>query len=223
MKGFVIGGAAVFAVLLLLFLAAETWSVPLLRDPAAWLEQASPLTALLGVGMLVADAALPIPASLVMIALGAVFGPVLGTLLAACGTMGATLFGFALGRRGGAVLDRHVSAQERERANRLLERWGALAIVVTRPVPLLAETTAIVAGASSLGWQRATLAAFAGAVPTALIYALTGALAVGLDNNALIFAVVLVMLGGAWLADRHLARHLARNRAGKAMAAGSGS
>jgi membrane protein DedA with SNARE-associated domain len=136
--------------------------------------------------------------------------------------MGATLVGFGLGRRGGALLDRRVSERERERANRLLERWGVIAIVVTRPVPLLAETTAVLAGASSLGWQRATLAALAGAVPTAVIYALSGSLVVAHDNGALVFIATLTIVAGAWLGDRYLARRVAWNR-GKSAAAGSSS
>jgi hypothetical protein len=54
-------------------------------------------------------------------------------------------------------LERLVTAEERARANRLLERWGTLAIVVTRPIPLLAETVAIMAGASPLGWGRTNI------------------------------------------------------------------
>ncbi|MCD6029608.1 MAG: hypothetical protein K0S78_1782 [Thermomicrobiales bacterium] len=221
MRWCAVAGGTVFAAFLILFLIGEAWQAPLLTDPAAQLQQADLLTALLGVGLLVVDAVLPVPASLVMIAHGALFGVVLGTLLSLLGSLGAMLVGFALGRRGGALLTRFVSPRERATADRLLERWGALAIVVTRPVPLLAETTAVLAGASSLGWQRATLAAFAGAVPTAVIYALAGALAVGLDSGALVFAATLVALGGVWLADRHLARRRARDREGTAVTAGS--
>jgi uncharacterized membrane protein YdjX (TVP38/TMEM64 family) len=221
MKSYAVGAGAVFAAYLLLFLLVEVAGVPLLADPSPWLREADVPAALVGVSLLVADAVLPVPASLVMIAHGALFGVALGTLLSLLGSLGAMLVGFALGRRGGALLTRFVSPQERATADRLLARWGALAIVVTRPVPLLAETTAVVAGASSLGWQRATLAAFAGAVPTAVIYALAGALAVGLGSGALVFAATLAALGGVWLADRHLARRLACDREGTEITAGS--
>ena len=211
MKWCVFAGVTVFAVFLILFLIGEAWQA-LLADPAAQLRQANPLTALVGVGLLVADAALPVPASMVMIALGAVFGAVLGTLLAAIGTIGATLVGFELGRRGGALLDRHASLRGWERADRLLKRWGVLAIVLTRPVPLLAETTAVLAGASSLGWERATIAAIAGAIPTAGIYALTGAAVTEHESTALLIGATVAIVGCTWLVDRHLARRLARSR-----------
>ena len=87
--------------------------------------------------------ALPVPFSLVMVAHGALFGVAVGTtLLSVVGSTVAALVGFALGRRGGPLLTRLVPPEERVRADRLLTRWGTLAIIVTRPVPLLAETTA---------------------------------------------------------------------------------
>jgi len=55
----------------------------------------------------------------------------------------------------------------------LLARRGTLAIIVTRPVLLLSETTALMAGASPLGWRRVALAALAGSLPGALRPVLT--------------------------------------------------
>jgi uncharacterized membrane protein YdjX (TVP38/TMEM64 family) len=153
-----------------------------------------------------------VPSSTLMIAHGALFGVVGGTLLSLAGSMGAAVVGFALGRRGGALLARFVPYEERARADRMLARWGALAIVITRPVPLLAETVTIMAGASPLGWGWATLAALVGSLPPALLYALTGAAATGIANGALMFGLVLVVAGVFWLVG-HLARtHFVRKQ-----------
>ncbi len=103
-----------------------------------------------------------------MIAHGALFGVTLGTLLSLVGTLGAGLFGFGLGRRGGPLPNRLVPAGERARANDLLERWGELAVIATRPVPILAETVAILAGASPMTGGRMTLATAVGALPGVL-------------------------------------------------------
>src|SRR5690606_28842158 len=135
-----------------------------------------------GVGLLIADVFLPVPSSLVMIAHGALFGVVLGTGLSLLGSLGATLFGFAVGPRGGGLLARLVTPKEKKKADALLARWGALAILITRPIPLLAETVSILAGASPMGWGRMTAAALAGSAPAALLYALTGATARSLAN-----------------------------------------
>jgi uncharacterized membrane protein YdjX (TVP38/TMEM64 family) len=212
MKSYAAVAGLVFAAFFVLFLLGEVASVPPLTDPSPWLHGAGVPPALLGVGVLMADAVLPVPSSLVMIVHGTVFGVGLGTLLSVVGGTGATAIGFALGRRGGPLLARFVSPQERATADRLLERWGAMAIVVTRPVPLLAETVAVLAGASPLGWKRATLAALIGTFPAALIYALTGAAVVRLGSGALLIGATVAIVGCTWLVVRHLARRLAQGR-----------
>jgi membrane protein DedA with SNARE-associated domain len=92
-----------------------------------------------------------------------------------------------------------VPPEERARADHILRRWGGLAIVVTRPVPLLAETVAIMAGTSPLGWRRAALAALLGSLPPALLYALSGATAAALTSGILVLGLVLLVAGIFWL------------------------
>lgn len=199
---------ALLVVFLVLFAGAEAAGVPLLTDPSAQLTGAGPVAAAaLGVGLLVADVVLPVPSSVVMVAHGAVFGAVVGTLLSLVGSVGAALVGFAVGRRGGPVLDRLVPESERQRADALLGRWGALAVVVTRPVPMLAETIAILAGATpALSSGRVAIAAMVGSVPAAALYAVAGAAAAGIASVSLIFALVLALATVTWLVERTRAR-----------------
>jgi uncharacterized membrane protein YdjX (TVP38/TMEM64 family) len=212
MKSYALVSGVVFAVFFVLFLLAEVAGVPLLTDPSPWLRGADGPAALFGFGLLVADAMLPVPSSLVMITHGAVFGVVVGTLLSLLGSLGAMLVGFAMGRRGGPLLIRLVSPQERATADCLLERWGVLAIVITRPMPLLAETVAVLAGASPLGWGRATLAALIGTFPAALVYALTGAAVAGFGSGALVFLAVVAVAGCAWFVGQSIERRVVRDR-----------
>jgi uncharacterized membrane protein YdjX (TVP38/TMEM64 family) len=197
---------------LALFFIVEALGVPLLTDPSPWMNHGGVLAATIGVGLLIADVLLPVPSSLVMVAHGALFGVALGTVLSLLGSVGAALFGFAIGRRGGKLLERMVTREERTRADQLLNRWGALAIIVTRPIPLLAETVAIMAGASSLGWGRVTLAALAGSLPPALLYALTGAAVANFQNTALMFGVVLLIAGFFWFIANWAAPLLNKDR-----------
>ncbi len=192
----------VLALLLGLFAVVEALHVPLLTDPSPWLERGGPVAAALGVGLLVGDVVLPVPSSLVMVANGAVFGFALGAALSLAGSVGGTLLGFAIGRRGGPWAARLVPDEQRERAGRLLERWGALAIVVTRPLPLLADTAAVLAGASPLGWGRATVGALLGSLPGALLYALAGATAASTGSLLLAFGLAILFAGLLWLLGR---------------------
>jgi uncharacterized membrane protein YdjX (TVP38/TMEM64 family) len=199
MKRYSVMISAIFGFLLIFFLLVEVTGVRLLKDPSPWLSSPSTSTALLGSGLLVADVVLPVPSSVVMVAHGALFGVVGGTLLSVGGSTGAALVGFSLGRRGGPLLVRLVPPEERAKADHILSCWGTLAIVVTRPVPLLAETVAIMAGASPLGWRQIVLASFVGSLPPALLYALTGATAAGLRSGVLVFGLVVLVAGIFWL------------------------
>jgi uncharacterized membrane protein YdjX (TVP38/TMEM64 family) len=195
---------ALLGLLLAAFLFVEALEIPLLADPRPWLDERNALVALLGINLLVVDVLLPVPSSIVMVANGAVFGVVLGALLSLLGSAGAALFGFALGRRGGPLLDRLVPASERAPADRFLSRWGPLAIVVSRPVPIAAETIALMAGASTLSWRRAALAAVIGSLPGAVLYAVVGAAAAGVDTGALVFGAVVLLAAFTWLVARRL-------------------
>ncbi len=183
---------------LVLFLLVETARVPLLTDPASWLQRPGPLAAILSVGFLVVDVVLPMPSSLIMIANGALFGVVGGTLLSVIGTMGAAIVGFVLGRRSEALLARFVSPAEQAQGDKLLHQWGTLAILVTRPVPLLGETVMIMAGASTLRWKPVMLAALAGSLPRALLYALAGTVSTSFQHSSLVFGSMLLLAGVFW-------------------------
>jgi uncharacterized membrane protein YdjX (TVP38/TMEM64 family) len=192
---------------LALFGLVEALHVPLLTNPQPFLDRAGLWgAAAAGAGLLIADVFLPVPASLLMVAHGAFFGIVGGTLVSLAGAMGGAALGFALGRWGSASLHRWVPADERRRADELLRRWGDLAVLVTRPVPILAESVSILAGTSSLGWGRFLGASFLGNLPACVLYAATGATAARLDNAFLMFGLVLAVAALVWFAGRRLRR-----------------
>jgi uncharacterized membrane protein YdjX (TVP38/TMEM64 family) len=198
----------VLFILLASFIGVEAFDVPLLRNPTPQLVHAGSLAGLLAVALLAADALLPVPASLVMVALGALFGPVIGTFLALSGRLAMALVGYGIGLRGGPLLSKVVLPDGRERADRLLRRWGAVAVVFTRPIPLVAETVVILAGASSIGWARVGLAALVGSVPEAVLYTLSGAFARGFEEAALVWTSLLILACGFWRATRWAERRL---------------
>lgn len=213
MKRYLLIMCGLCAFFLSLLFLVEALGVPLLVDPTPALNQGGLWAAMLGVGLLIADVVLPVPSSLVMVSHGALFGVMGGTLLSLIGSTGAAMLGFWLGRRGGGLLERLVTPEERERAGYLLKRWGTLAIIVTRPVPLLAETVAIMAGASGMSRGRVALAAAIGSLPPALLYALTGATVAQFENAALVFGLVLLVAGCCWLIGRRVEPYLAGRRA----------
>jgi uncharacterized membrane protein YdjX (TVP38/TMEM64 family) len=127
---------------------------------------------------------------------------VVGASLSLVGTAAAALAGFVVGRRGGRFLDRVVPRDELDRAERLLDRWGLLAIVATRPVPIVAESVAVMAGASRVPVSTVLAGAVVGALPAAVLYAVAGALAASFVDGALVFVAIVAVAAVTWAVGR---------------------
>lgn len=198
--------AALVVGLLTAFAVATALQVPLLTDPVPVLRAAGPLAGVLGVGLLLADVLVPVPSSLVMTAHGALFGPVLGACLSLVGGAGATVIAVWAGGRGRPAVRRLAADDHRERAERLVGRYGLLAVIATRPVPVLAETVAVVSGAAGLSLRAAALAGAVGNAVPAVLYALAGTAAVGTVGGTAVFAGVLALAAVLWAVPTLLAR-----------------
>jgi uncharacterized membrane protein YdjX (TVP38/TMEM64 family) len=193
MRRFVIATLVMAAVMLALFGLAEALGIDLLVSPERYL--AGPAGTALAVGLLIADIVLPVPSSLVMAWLGATHG------------LGAAISGYALGRLGKRAADRALGDASMAYARRWLDAWGMVAVAASRPMPIAAETIAIMAGATArMGVARFVIAAVLGIAPIAILYAAAGASAVGLGGGAAVFGVAMAMGGGAWLIGRSLGR-----------------
>jgi len=214
MRPYVLAALAICALLLALFGLAQLLAIPLLSDESPDLGRAGIGAGAASFALLAGDVLLPVPSAALMLLNGSLFGPFGGALLSFAGSETAALLGFALGRRSGPALERVTTAAARERAADLLARRGALAIVVTRPVPVLAETAAIVAGAAGMPLRTLAAAAAIGSLPPAVAYALAGAYAEGLDAGLYAFAGVLALAVGLWAVER-LRRTPAAARAAK--------
>jgi autotransporter-associated beta strand protein len=104
----------------------------------------------------------------------------------ACGWIGLTLgslagwwLGRTAGRRSIAALDDEARAALEARRRRL----GPLVVVLTRPLPILAEAAALMAGATGMTWQAFLAAAAPANLAIAFAWSLAGAL--GRDADSL--------------------------------------
>ncbi len=211
-------GLTVAVLAILGFALAEAFHVKLFVDPGSQMPGRG-LTAGLGVGLLVADIVLPVPSSIVMVAHGALFGVVPGAALSLLGRTGNAVAGVALGRGAGRLVGpRSTTGQGRGAA--LVDRWGLAAVVLTRPVPVLAESTVVAAGAMGLSAPAVVAAATVGAVPEAVIYAVAGDRAASSSGAAVVFVAVLALAAGIAAAGARLdARR--RQAAGDGLAGGA--
>lgn len=193
--------ATLLAVFLVTWVLAEALRLPLLTDVRPDVQDGSVSTAILGVGLLVSDVALPVPSSAVMVAQGAAFGMVAGSALSWFGGTAATAAGYLLGRRSRDWVHRLVSPAEQQRGAALMTRHGIWSVIMTRPVPMLAETVAILAGVERLPWWHVVLAGAAGNLVPAVAYAAVGALAASFVSGALVFGAVCLLAALVGLAQ----------------------
>lgn len=197
---------AVMVVLLSLFGLMRLAGVSVLVDAEACrqflLGRGRWVAGLVGVGLLVVDVFLPVVSSAVMVALGRLFGVAGGGTLAVAGSLGAAWLGYAVGRAGGSRVERWVSATERERVSGWLRRWGWLLVLVSRPLPVLAETVVILAGLMRMDWARLSVAALIGNLPAGFLYAWAGAQAADGLTGVWVFVGVVGVAGLGWWAGR---------------------
>lgn len=176
----------------------------------AWLrgsDLALAITGLAFVGLLVADVFAPVPSSLVGVALGGMFGAAGGVLLCWLGLMGGALLGYGAGRWLGPPLVRAaVGPADLRVLERLVARHGLWALVILRAVPVLAEASALIAGAARFRMVHFGLAMALSNLGIALVYAPLGAISTGPGSMGLALAGAIAVPALAWLAARPFTR-----------------
>ena len=125
--------------------------------------------------LLATDVLLPIPSSLVSTAAGAALGWTAGTAASTAGMTAGAMVAYGLGRAAGRpAINRWVGTAEMARFDRLFSRVGAWAIVLGRPVPVLAESSAFLAGSNAYPVGRFALLSAAANFAISAIYAAIG-------------------------------------------------
>jgi uncharacterized membrane protein YdjX (TVP38/TMEM64 family) len=130
-----------------------------------------------GIALIWADLVLPVPQTVVIAALGIIYGTVLGGLLGSVGLITGGLLGYVLmltaARR---MLKRLVGPRSLSRMESLFERAGAWAIVLTRSLPYsIPEAMVFLAGLAGMPMRKFTAALTVGSVPIAFAFAAIGA------------------------------------------------
>jgi len=179
--------------------------LPLESMAAGWLSNAGWGTAAMVIALLAADVALPVPSSFVMVFSGAAFGVTWGSVVALVGSIAGEWLGFELVRRyGRRASSRLVGDDEFDRFSEFFVRHGALAVVLTRPLPVVMETMSLVAGLSGMSRGAFLGASLIGTGPIVVVYAYAGAVSreVGSLLPAVVILVAVAGCGLAWYRSR---------------------
>jgi len=172
---------------------------------AGWLEPrpAPAALAALEIGVLAADLVLPVPSSMVATLGGAELGVLTGTVCAFVGLSVGSLAGWWAGRAAGSRALRRVDTSDRRELERHQRRLGPLLVVLTRPLPLVAEAAALLAGGSGMPLRDFLPAAASGNLAIALVWSAAGACGRSADSLplALVWSLV-IPVAAAWMAVR---------------------
>ena len=157
-------------------------------------------------GLLALDVLLPVPSSIVSTAAGVFLGFALGAAIVWLGMMVGCVLGYALGKRGSAAARRLVGEDSLARASRLMGQYGDLAIVLCRPVPVIAEASVVFAGLVNAPFARFSRLTAISNLGIALGYSAFGAYSLRIDSFLIAFMGALVFPGLFMLVSRHLFR-----------------
>ncbi len=165
----------------------------------------------IGAALIVADLALPIPATAVMAALGVIYGPIVGGLVSAAASAVAGLLAYGIARWiGPRAASWLVGDRDMRRARRFFLLGGGAAVAATRPLPLLPETVATMAGLAEMPFRQFCVALICGSLPTGFMYAGVGAIARIWPSMSLLAMIVLTVL--LWALAHKLTALGGRNR-----------
>jgi len=154
------------------------------------------------IALLASDVVLPIPSSIVSTMAGVMLGFWRGTAAVWLGMMAGALLGYWLGARASGVARKFLGAESIARASKVVERYGDWAIVISRPVPVLAEASVIFAGLIRAPYRRFVLLTATANLGIALGYAAIGAFSMRVESFVLAFLGALAVPGLAMGAAR---------------------
>lgn len=179
----------------------------------AWLKDFGSFAWLVAIGLLIADLALPVPSAAVMGALGIVYGPVLGGLIATTGSVCSGLIGYGVCRRYGRPVARWFGGEKvLADGETLFAGAGGWIVVLSRWLPVFSEVIACVAGLARMAFKTFLVALLCGSVPLGFVFAAIGH--AGQDRPVLTLALCAVLPIVFWLLLRPFLPTGASNRGG---------
>ncbi len=161
-----------------------------------------------GLLMVLLSIAIPIPATILMIANGLAFGVWVGMLVSFVGTLGGAIGAYLIGRTlGRAVAERLLPASSLDVADRFMANRGGWAIVLGHWVPgVPCDPVSYVAGMVRLPFLPFVLLTTVGLVPADYAAAFLGAEAAAIDIGPGVWLAVGAVAVGGWIVWRVIRR-----------------
>lgn len=161
-------------------------------------EQNQTEYAMLSFLVLSSDIVLPVPSSIVMYGNGLVLGLIKGTFLSLIAVFVSSAIGYYLGRFS------NFKSRTDDRAMAIMQKYGALGIIITRGIPILSESVVFTAGYNRMNFRFFILLNFIGYLPVCFIYAYFGNIAQSANLFLISFAASILMSLILWIFGRKL-------------------
>lgn len=176
------------------FEALGTW---LAEGHASGWTSASIIAALLAL-----DVFLPVPSSIVSTGAGVLLGFWRGAAVIWIGMTIGCAIGYAFGAKAASAARKLVGDDGLARAGSIMDRYGSWALVVCRPIPVLAESSVVFAGLVRSPVQPFAWMTTLSNLGIALAYAAVGAYSMEVQSFLLTFLAALALPGLAMLAGK---------------------
>jgi uncharacterized membrane protein YdjX (TVP38/TMEM64 family) len=177
-----------------------------LEGARAWMESYGDWAWAAGIVLLIADIVLPVPSTVVMSALGWMYGWWIGGLICAAGSMLSGMIAYAACRWIGRGAARWIAGEDGlRRGEEVFEKRGGWLVALSRWMPVLPEAVACLAGLSRMRWRVFLPALACGSVPTGFVFAAIGHMGQKDPVWAIILSCVvpvMLWLGGARVLKR---------------------
>lgn len=155
----------------------------------SWLKEYGQWAWAVGIVLLISDLFLPMPATIIMSALGYIYGPIVGGLVSFVGSFISGALGYWLCRLlGEKAAIKILGAKEYERNKNRSTKIGGWVVALSRWLPVFPEVVACMAGLIRMPSRYFYLALISGSLPLGFTYAFIGssgvefpALAIGLS------------------------------------------
>jgi uncharacterized membrane protein YdjX (TVP38/TMEM64 family) len=120
--------------------------------------------------VLLSDIFLPVPSSIIMYTNGYVLGAIGGALLSWISVMAGAIIAYYTGR----YISCGLKSEKDERAAAILNKYGAMSIIITRGIPVLSESICFVCGYNRISFKNYFFLNAIGYIPVCLIHSICG-------------------------------------------------
>ncbi|MFO7967403.1 MAG: VTT domain-containing protein [Archaeoglobaceae archaeon] len=161
----------------------------------------SPLAGLVIILLLISDLVTPVPSSVLMTLAGSLYGVFWGTVIGSSGSLLASITGFYLVRKlGEGRLRSLITEEEIISMNDWFHHWGEGIVIISRMVPIVAETMSCFAGLTSISFKRFLVLLLLGTTPISFYYSYFGSRSQTVSEWSLPLVLGVTIPGALWIA-----------------------